>query len=72
MEKTMEQFVMEYAQNLLKALQEHSYRVDDINWYCDVCPFKKQCGDHSEQNPDDNMTCGQYIKAMVTDGAKYK
>jgi adenine-specific DNA glycosylase len=72
MEKTMEQFVMEYAQNVLNSLRDHGYTVSSIDWYCDVCPLKDECRKHSEQNPDDNMTCGQFIKAMVTDGAEYK
>lgn len=72
MEKTMEQFVMEYAQNMLEALKDHGCKVDSMNWDCNICPLKDKCHEHGEQNPDDNMTCGQFIRAMVTDGTNYK
>jgi hypothetical protein len=68
----MQEFLAQYAANLLESLKDHSSRIDGISWTCDLCPLKEQCGKDSEENPDDCTTCGQYIQKSVTDGAKYK
>ncbi|MBP3706282.1 MAG: hypothetical protein J6J13_03405 [Clostridia bacterium] len=72
MEMTMEQFVKQYAENLYEALKDHGYGVDSINWYCSICPLQAKCQKDSQDNPDDNTTCGGYICRTVTDGKEYR
>ena len=68
----MKEFLAQYAANLLEFLKNHSFRIDDFNWTCDLCPLKEPCDKDDEENPDDCTTCGQYIKKSITDGAEYK
>ena len=68
----MKEFLAQYTANLLESLKDHSFRIDSVNWTCDLCPLKEQSLKDSEENPDDYATCGQYIQKSVTDGAEYK
>ena len=68
----MREFLAQYTANLLESLKDHSFRIADSGWICNLCPLEEQCLKDSEENPDDYATCGQYIKKSVTDGAEYK
>ena len=61
----MQEFLAQYAANLLEAFKSHSLRIDSIGWTCSLCPLREQCEKDSEQNPDDCSTCG-------ADGQEYK
>lgn len=72
MEMTMEQFVKQYAENLLETLKDHGFGVDSIQWNCSLCPLKEQCQKDSQDNPEDNTTCGGFIRRTVKDGKDYR
>lgn len=72
MEMTMEQFVKQYAENLLKTLREHDLGVDGVNWYCCLCPLQEQCEKDTQDNPEGNSSCGGFIRRTVTDGIDYR
>jgi len=35
---------------------------------CDYCPLKEQCWSASEENPDDNRSCEQYMRDTLEEG----
>ena len=68
----MKDFLSKYVENLQQAFFDHTLRVGGMSWACDLCPLKEQCHKDSEENPDDNTTCGQFICRNLTDGKEYK
>ena len=68
----MQQFIKEYSENLLKALQDQEFGVESVEWMCSLCPLKNACKKDSAENPDDTTSCGEYIRKSVTDGDQYR
>lgn len=36
--------------------------------HCKYCPLKEQCWSASEENPDDNRSCEQYMRDTLEEG----
>ena len=68
----MQKFLEQYANNLLEALKDHSFRVDSIDWICGLCPLQEACNKDTLENPGSCPTCGEFITKNLTDGSEYK
>ena len=56
----MEEFLREYTENMITALNEGEISLKDIMLDCNFCPLSDKC--HAEaENGDDETPCAEYI-----------
>lgn len=67
----MQEFLNQYVENMLGKMREGA-RIDTFSFICDLCPLRAQCEKDTQDNPDDNSTCGMFIKRTVTDGSSFE
>jgi hypothetical protein len=68
----MEEFLKQYAENVLNSLRSHRFGLESFDWNCDLCPLKELCEKDNEKNFSGYVTCGQFIKGNVVDGEEYR
>ena len=56
----MEEFLREYIENMIAALNDGKFSFEDSMLNCDFSPLYSKC--HAEaENGDDETPCGEYI-----------
>ena len=69
----MKEFLQQYNNNLLEALEDKTIGVSYIAIECRMCPLQKQCGEDAEKEECGGyVNCADYIKSKLSDGQKYK
>ena len=56
----MNEFFKVYYENMIRAIENHDLKVEDIEFKCEYCPIREKCRKASEN--DDTRTCGQFIE----------
>lgn len=56
----MEEFLMEYTENMIDAIKDGKVCLKDIMLDCDFCPLAKKCRADA-QNGEDETPCAEYI-----------
>ena len=56
----MEEFLKEYTENMITAINEGKISLKDIMLDCNFCPLYSKCHADAE-NGEDDMPCAEYI-----------
>lgn len=64
---TVEQFLKNYADNLLDALIDGEIDFSHLAIECRFCPLRAECEKDSEENPGP-ITCEEFFQKNLADG----
>lgn len=67
---TTEQFLQNYADNLLKALIDGKINFNYLTIECEFCPLRVECEKDSEENPGPS-TCEEFFQKFLADGMAF-
>jgi hypothetical protein len=68
---TTEQFLQNYANNLLKALIDGKISFSYLTIECEFCPLRAECEKDSEENPGPS-TCEEFFQKFLADGKAFR
>lgn len=68
---TTEQFLQNYADNLLKALIDGRISYKYLTIECEFCPLRAECEKDSEENPGPS-TCEEFFQKFLSDGIAFR
>lgn len=68
---TTEQFLQNYADNLLKALIEGRIGFGYLTIECQFCPLRAKCEKEFEENPGPS-TCEEFFQKSLVDGMAFR
>jgi hypothetical protein len=68
---TMEQFLQNYTDNLLKALAEGKIGISYLTIECEFCPLRSKCEEDFEKNPGPS-TCEEFYQKNLADGMTFR
>ena len=69
---TTEQFLQNYADNLLKALIDGKISFSYLTIECEFCPLRELCKKDSETFPDKIETCEEFFQKNLADGSTFR
>ena len=69
---TTEQFLQNYADNLLKALIDGKISFSYLTIECEFCPLRELCKKDSETFPDKIETCEEFFQKNLADGSAFR
>ena len=69
---TTEQFLQNYADNLLKALIDEKISFSYLTIECEFCPLHELCEKDSETFPDKIETCEEFFQKNLADGSAFR
>ena len=69
---TTEQFLQNYADNLLKALIDEKISFSYLTIECEFCPLRELCEKDSETFPDKIETCEEFFQKNLADGSAFR
>lgn len=68
---TTEQFLQNYADNLLKALIDGKISFSYLTIECELCPLRAECEKSFEENPGPS-TCEEFFQKNLKDGMAFR
>ena len=68
---TTEQFLQNYADNLLKALIDGIISFSYLTIECEYCPLRAEVDNDSEENPGPS-TCEEFFQKFLADGKVFR
>ena len=68
---TTEQFLQNYANNLLKALIDGKIGFSYLTIECELCPLRAECEKDFEKGPGPS-TCEEFFQKFLADGMAFR
>ena len=68
---TTEQFLQNYANNLLKALIDGKIGFSYLTIECELCPLRAECEKDFEKGPGPS-TCEEFFQKFLVDGMTFR
>lgn len=69
---TTEQFLQNYADNLLKALIDGKIAYSYLTIECQFCPLRELCEADAEKYPNKIETCEEFFQKSLADGMVFR